>query len=94
MPAITADPLTLPRIDLPLDTRPRSVTSVTRAPSGNEGGADAEGLDRGVRHGIWRGDAVNGRGLAEHSLAEEGNGAIGRFDDRCRWEATKDESLP
>lgn len=37
MPAITADPLTLPRIDLPLDARPRSVTSITRAPSGNEG---------------------------------------------------------
>ena len=37
MPAITADPLTLPRIDLPLDARPRNVRSVTRAPSGNEG---------------------------------------------------------
>lgn len=37
MPAITADPLTLPRIDLPFDATPRSVTSITRAPSGNEG---------------------------------------------------------
>lgn len=37
MPAITADPLTLPRIELPLDAQPRSVTSITRAPSGNEG---------------------------------------------------------
>lgn len=37
MPAITADPLTLPRIDLPLDATPRSVASITRAPSGNEG---------------------------------------------------------
>ena len=37
MPAITADPLTLPRIDLPLDATPRTVTSITRAPSGNEG---------------------------------------------------------
>jgi quercetin 2,3-dioxygenase len=37
MPAVTADPLTLPRITVPVDARPRPVRSVTRAPQSFEG---------------------------------------------------------
>lgn len=37
MPAVTADTLTLPRFDVPLDARPRSVKKITTAPQGYEG---------------------------------------------------------
>ena len=37
MPAATADPLTLPRIPVVPDARPRPVTSLTTAPTGSEG---------------------------------------------------------
>ena len=37
MPAVTADPLTLPRLTDDLDARPRRVKSLTRGPQGYEG---------------------------------------------------------
>ncbi|MEA3215460.1 MAG: quercetin 2,3-dioxygenase, partial [Acidimicrobiia bacterium] len=37
MPAVTADPLTLPRISIPAESRDRAVRSVTTAPRGFEG---------------------------------------------------------
>lgn len=37
MPAVTADPLTLPRLNDDLDARPRRVKSLTRGPQGYEG---------------------------------------------------------
>ena len=37
MPAVTADPLTLPRLNHELDSRPRRVKSLTRGPQGYEG---------------------------------------------------------
>ena len=37
MPAVTADTLTLPRIAVPVEARPRAVRSVTTAPQGFEG---------------------------------------------------------
>ena len=37
MPAATADTLTLPRVDVAAEARPRRVAAVTTAPAGHEG---------------------------------------------------------
>ena len=37
MPAVTADTLTLPRFEVALDSKPRSVKKITTAPQGHEG---------------------------------------------------------
>jgi len=39
MPAVTADTLTLPRFEIPLEAKPRLVKKITTAPQGHEGKA-------------------------------------------------------
>ena len=54
MPAVTADPLTLPRVERPgVESRPRVVTSLTTAPAGFEGeGFPVRRAFAGVPHSV------------------------------------------